>query len=117
MAWSPRLLLTTTFVLLAVACSGCSKRGVQVTEVPPPATDDTTLGPGDVFGEQSFLSEQPRAADVVAQTDAEVLVLTPALFDKAIRRRPDVGIKVLSNLSVMLCEQLRSRQEALSMAS
>jgi len=32
-----------------VACSGCSKRGVQTTEVPPPATDDTTLGPGDVF--------------------------------------------------------------------
>ena len=31
---------------LAFASSACSKRGVQVTEVPPPATDDTTLGAG-----------------------------------------------------------------------
>jgi len=49
MAWSSRLLLATTLLLLGVAASACSKRGVQVTEVPPPATDDTTLGPGDVF--------------------------------------------------------------------
>jgi len=49
MAWYPRLLLITAFLLLACASSGCSKRGVQTTEVPPPATDDTTLGPGDVF--------------------------------------------------------------------
>ena len=49
MAWSSRLLLGTALLLLAVAASACSKRGVQVTEVPPPATDDTTLGPGDVF--------------------------------------------------------------------
>jgi polysaccharide export outer membrane protein len=49
MAWYPRLLLITAFLLLACGSSGCSKRGVQTTEVPPPATDDTTLGPGDVF--------------------------------------------------------------------
>ena len=29
--------------------AACRKRTVQATEVPPPATDDTTLGPGDVF--------------------------------------------------------------------
>ena len=34
---------------MALGSSACSQRGVQVTEVPPPATDDTTLGPGDVF--------------------------------------------------------------------
>ncbi len=49
MAWSPRILLITTLLLLAFNSSACSKRGVQATEVPPPATDDTTLGPGDVF--------------------------------------------------------------------
>ena len=49
MAWSPRILLITSLSLLAFNASACSKRGVQVTEVPPPATDDTTLGPGDVF--------------------------------------------------------------------
>lgn len=49
MAWSSRLLLIGALAFLAFGASACSKRGVQVTEVPPPATNDTTLGPGDVF--------------------------------------------------------------------
>jgi len=49
MAWSSRVLLIVGLCLLALGATGCSKRGVQVTEVPPPATDDTTFGPGDVF--------------------------------------------------------------------
>jgi len=49
MAGSPRLLLIGAAALVALGSSACSKRGVQVTEVPPPATNDTTLGRGDVF--------------------------------------------------------------------
>jgi polysaccharide export outer membrane protein len=49
MDWRSRLLLIGAALFLALGASACSKRGVQVTEVPPPATDDTTLGPGDVF--------------------------------------------------------------------
>lgn len=49
MAWASRLLLIGAVAFLALGSSACSKRGVQVTEVPPPATNDTTLGPGDVF--------------------------------------------------------------------
>ncbi len=49
MAWHSRLLLISAVLLLVFGATACSKRGVQVTEVPPPATDDTTLGPGDVF--------------------------------------------------------------------
>jgi len=49
MAWSSRVLLVVGLCVLTLAGTGCSKRGVQVTEVPPPATDDTTFGPGDVF--------------------------------------------------------------------
>lgn len=49
MAWSSRLLLILTISMLAAGATGCAKKGVQATEVPPPATDDTTLGPGDVF--------------------------------------------------------------------
>ena len=47
MARSSRLLLAS--LLLLLGAGACTKRGVQVSEVPPPATDDTTLGPGDVF--------------------------------------------------------------------
>ena len=39
-----------------------------------------TLRPGEVFGELSVLSGRPRRADVVANTDVEVLVMTPAEF-------------------------------------
>ena len=49
MAWSSRFLLITALTLVAFGSSACANRGVQATEVPPPATDDTTLGPGDVF--------------------------------------------------------------------
>ena len=68
MAWSPRLLLIVTSILLTFASSACSKRGVQVTEVPPPATDDTTLGAGDVFsvrvyGEDSMTGSHQVAPD------------------------------------------------------
>ena len=68
MARSPRLLLIVTSILLTFASSACSKRGVQVTEVPPPATDDTTLGAGDVFsvrvyGEDSMTGSHQVAPD------------------------------------------------------
>jgi len=68
MAWSPRLLLITTLVFVASASSACSKRGVQATEVPPPATDDTTLGPGDglsirVYGEEAMTGSHQVAPD------------------------------------------------------
>ena len=68
MAWSPRILLITALSLLAFNSSACSKRGVQATEVPPPATDDTTIGPGDVFsvrvyGEDAMAGSHQVASD------------------------------------------------------
>ncbi len=63
-----RLLLIVTFLLLGVVAAACSKRGIQATEVPPPATDDTTLGPGDafsvrVFGEEALSGDHQVAPD------------------------------------------------------
>ena len=68
MAWSSRFLLILLISSLAFGAGGCSKRGVQVTDVPPPATDDTTLGPGDVFavrvyGEQELSGSHQVAPD------------------------------------------------------
>lgn len=58
MARSSRFLLVSIVSLLAISCMACSKRGVQVTDVPPPATDDTTLGPGDVFTVRVYGEEE-----------------------------------------------------------
>lgn len=66
MARRSRLLLVVSIVLAVLAASGCSK--VSTTEVPPPATDDTTLGPGDVlkinvYGEETLSGEHRVAQD------------------------------------------------------
>ncbi len=57
------LLLATA----AAAATGCSGR-VRATDVPPPATDDTTLGPGDVmtvtvYGEEALSGDHRVAQD------------------------------------------------------
>jgi protein involved in polysaccharide export with SLBB domain len=67
MGWPSRLLLITLAAATTLGV-GCSKRGVQVTDVPPPATDDTTLGPGDVFivrvyGEEELSGQHQVAPD------------------------------------------------------
>ena len=58
MAWYSRFLLIPIIALLTLGSAACSKRGVQETEVPPPATDDTTLGPGDVFNVRVYGEEE-----------------------------------------------------------
>jgi protein involved in polysaccharide export with SLBB domain len=68
MAWSSRLLLIIALLQAAFGSSACSTRGVQATEVPPPATDDTTLGPADVFtvrvyGEEAMTGSHQVAPD------------------------------------------------------
>jgi polysaccharide export outer membrane protein len=68
MARPSRLLLISIAVIVGLLVTACSNRGVQATEVPPPATDDTTLGPGDVFsvrvyGEDSMSGNHQVAPD------------------------------------------------------
>jgi len=66
MAWSSRFLLIVVLGALALGTAACSKRSVQATEVPPPATDDTTLGPGDVFTVRVYGEEELSGSHQVA---------------------------------------------------
>ena len=61
-----RLLLAFLLSTLAFGASACSKRGLQATEVPPPATDDTTLGAGDVFTVRVYGEEELSGSHQVA---------------------------------------------------
>ncbi|MGB8328701.1 MAG: polysaccharide biosynthesis/export family protein [Polyangiales bacterium] len=68
MGWTSRLLLIFAALHLALVAAACGSRGLQATEVPPPATDDTTLGPADVFsvrvyGEESLTGSHQVAPD------------------------------------------------------
>ncbi len=52
------------------------------------------LGSGDVFGELSLLTGQPRQADVRALTYCRLLVLRKADFDRFMRDNRDVRLKI-----------------------
>ncbi len=66
-----------------------------------------TLGRGAVFGEMALLAAEPRSADIVAQGNVELLVLTESLLHEAMATMPAVSAKLLFALSVILCKRLR----------
>ncbi|MCO6472150.1 MAG: cyclic nucleotide-binding domain-containing protein [Melioribacteraceae bacterium] len=67
------------------------------------------LGKGEIFGEMGFLSQTERSADVVAISDLEVLVVNQSFLRKAMNSMPTTANKILFNLSIILCERLRSK--------
>ena len=111
MDWLARLLLIS-LLSIGLALAACGKRSIQATEVPPPATDDTTLGPGDVFqvrvfGEESLSGDHQVAADgtvnfpllgAVAVTGLEPTEvadrLQSQLRDRDLLRDPHVSVYV-----------------------
>jgi predicted GNAT family N-acyltransferase len=66
------------------------------------------LNRGALVGELSFLSEAPRSADITVVDEAEVLVLSQDVFRQVVERIPQIAAKVLFNLSLILCERLKS---------
>jgi CRP-like cAMP-binding protein len=49
-----------------------------------------TLGPGDMFGEMSLLTNQPTVASVTATSDCFVLRLSKKKFDELIMTHPQI---------------------------
>ena len=52
------------------------------------------MGPGEVFGEMSLLTGQPRSASVIANTDAVVYELDKGTLDPILRRRPELAARL-----------------------
>ncbi|MCG5243784.1 mechanosensitive ion channel family protein [Azospirillum doebereinerae] len=65
------------------------------------------LRPGDVFGEMSLLTGQPRSASVVACTDSVVFELDKSHVDPVLRRRPELARQLAE-----LMAQRQTRNEA-----
>ncbi len=72
-----------------------------------------TFGKGQVLGELGFLGAAPRIATVAATSDLEVLVLTQNICRKVIATSPEAAAKVLFNLTLILCDRLRTSTQNL----
>lgn len=67
-------------------------------------------GPGDVVGEMSIISQQPRMAGLIAAGDVRLLTIEHKQFEGILRERPETRLAVLR----VLCERLKeaSKQAA-----
>lgn len=66
------------------------------------------MRPGDVFGEMSLLTGQPRSADVVARIDTVVFELDKNQIDPILRRRPEL----LDALASLMAARQQSNEAA-----
>jgi len=76
---------------------------VEVYHAGPPEQRLAILGPGDVFGEMSLITERPRSASVRALEDVEARVFDREAFLRVWKSDPDS----LLPLVTMLCERIR----------
>lgn len=67
----------------------------------------TFLTAGSVFGEMSLAGEEPRSADVVAETDAVLYHLPKAGYEALKRDAPATALRVQDLLVGTLCGRLR----------
>jgi CRP/FNR family cyclic AMP-dependent transcriptional regulator len=62
---------------------------------------------GDIFGELAFFDGEPRAADVRALEQSEILALTIAGFDRLRLRHPQLALRLTLELGRALSSRLR----------
>ena len=58
-----------------------------------------TLGPGQFFGELSLLDQQPRIANVVADTAVECLALASWDFEAILASQPGIALAILRGVA------------------
>jgi SulP family sulfate permease len=66
-----------------------------------------TLGRGQFFGEMSFLDRQVHSADVYAQTDVELLIMTRTDFDRISASNPTLTAQVMQSIAIAIATRLR----------
>lgn len=73
----------------------------------------TRLRPGDLFGEMSLLTGQPRSASVVACTDAVVFELARSHLDPVLRRRPELAERLAELMAERQTRNVTERKRQL----
>lgn len=89
----------------------------ELTVVRRSEDGDATIGSvekGESVGEVAIIDGLTRSADVIAASDAAVLILKQDDFDKLVAEHPDIGVKMLKSLARTLSMTLRERSETLA---
>jgi len=71
----------------------------------------TQLVEGDIFGELSLLTQKPRSADVIAETNVDLMVIDQKIFKEQLLGNPDLQFKLLELLGHRLRGFCISQQE------
>lgn len=74
---------------------------VEVT-INPETQEKISLGPGATLGEVAAIAQVPRIADVIAQTEVDVLELNPSFFRIISKNYPKIATLLLTNLNRIL---------------
>lgn len=73
-----------------------------------------SLGPGQLFGETSFIDREPRSGDVVTASDCYLLVMNPLAAEAVLERDPHLGLALHWAIWRSLSRKLRETNEKLS---
>ena len=68
------------------------------------AREVATRSQGDVVGEMSVITSEPRVATLVARGDVRVLSIERPAFESILRERPETALGVIRILSLRLAE-------------
>ena len=71
-----------------------------------------THGSAAMLGEVAVLGDGVRSANLVAETDTEVLVISDAALERIQRRFPYTAAKLYRNIATVLSQRLRDSTEA-----
>ncbi len=69
------------------------------------------LNSGDVFGEIGFIDGRPRSADIVAVEPSKVVALHREVLWDFAKSNPEIGLKIMHNLTQEICERMRHTNE------
>jgi hypothetical protein len=70
------------------------------------------LGPGEVFGEMSFVDGGPQVADIVALDSGSVIRIERYELEEFARRNPRIAVELIRSLAALLCRRLRGAPAA-----
>jgi CRP-like cAMP-binding protein len=65
------------------------------------------LGPGELFGEMSFIDDAPAGADIVANGYVEAYVLDGQILDPLLKKYPSIYGRLFRSLAALLARRLR----------